>query len=186
MEEKEFLCSIEEEVEKRYPLGTTPPMPASACAYHNAAQIKLRETFKEAAKWGYEQSSAHSKETKYYFIDFAIHPDLKDISPEEIKGFVKDGKATENWIFMQINGTIKYTFGKYGMPCPKYVFINRNYKRIGEMTLTLVRNDVKTLEEALFWNTQKIFVQEELNRQAKFNSEFNSDEDGLKFEFVII
>ena len=122
------------------------------------------------------------KETKYYFVDFAIKPDLTEINPEEIKGFVKDGKSTENWIFMQIDGTIKYTFGKYGMPYPKYVFVNRNYKRIGEMTLTLVRDGVKTLEEALFWNTQKIFVQEELNRQAKFNS----DEDGLKFEFVII
>ena len=182
MEEKEFLCSIDEEVEKRYPLGTTPPMPESACAYHNAAQIRLRETFKEAAKWGYEQSSANSKETKYYFIDFAIKSDLSEINPEEIKGFVKDGKATENWIFMQIDGTIKYTFGKYGMPYPKYVFVNRNYNRIGEMTLTLVRDDVKTLNEALFWNTQKIFVQEELNRQAKFNS----DEDGLNFEFIII
>lgn len=62
MEEKEFLCSIDEEVEKRYPLGTTPPMPASACAYHNAAQIRLRETFKEAAKWGYEQANTLSKE----------------------------------------------------------------------------------------------------------------------------
>lgn len=182
MEEKEFLRSIDDEAEKRYPLGTTPPMDASSCAYHNAAQIRLRKTFEEAAKWGYEQSSAYSKETKYYFIDFAIYSDLKEIKPEEIKGFVKNGKATENWIFMQIDGTIKYTFGKYGMPYPKYVFVNRNYKRIGEMTLTLVRDDVKTLDEALFWNTQKIFVLEELNRQAKFNS----DEDGLKFEFVII
>jgi hypothetical protein len=123
-----------------------------------------------------------AKGTKYYFIDFAIRTDLKEINPEEIKGFVKDGKATENWIFMQIDGTIKYTFGKYGMPYPKYVFVNRNYNRIREMTLTLVRDNVKTLEEALFWNTQKIFVQEELNRQAKFNS----DENGLNFEFVII
>ena len=182
MEENKLLCIVEDEAEKRYPLGTTPPMDASSCAYHNAAQIRLRETFKEAAKWGYEQSSTLSKETKYYFIDFAIRSDLKDINPEEIKEFVKDGKATENWIFMQIDGTIKCAFGRYGMPYPKYVFVNRDYKDTGEMTLTIVRDNVNNLEDALFWNTQKIFVQEELNRQAKFNS----DEDGLKFEFVII
>lgn len=123
-----------------------------------------------------------AKDTKYYFIDFAIRSDLKEINPEGIKGFVKDDKATENWIFMQIDGTIKYTFGQYGMPYPKYVFVNRNYKQIGKMTLTLVRNDVKTLEEALFWNVQKIFVQDELNRQAKSNS----DEEGLKYKFEII
>ena len=163
MEEKEFLCSIEEEVEKRYPLGTTPPMPASACAYHNAAQIRLRETFKEAAKWGYEQSSTLSKKTKYYFVDFAIKPDLSEINPEEIKGFVKDGKATENWIFMQIEGTIRVVFDKYGMPYPKYVFVNRDYRRTGEMKLTIVRDNINKLEDALFWNVQKIFVQDELN-----------------------
>ena len=123
-----------------------------------------------------------TNQTKYYFIDFSIHSDLSEINPEEINEFLKDGKATENWIFMQIDGSIKVVFGKYGMPYPKYVFVNRNYKRIGEMKLTLVRDDVKTLNEALFWNTQKIFVLDELNRQAKFNS----DEDGLKFEFVII
>lgn len=123
-----------------------------------------------------------TQETKYYFVDFAIKPDLHEINPEEIKEFVKDGKATENWIFMQIDGTIKCAFDRYGMPEPKYVFVNRNYKDTGEMTLTIVRGNVNNLEDALFWNTQKIFVQEELNRQAKFNS----DEDGLKFEFVII
>ena len=122
------------------------------------------------------------KGTKYYFIDFAIKSNLKEINPIEIKEFVKEGKASENWIFMQIDGTIKYTFGKYGMTYPKYVFVNRNYKQIGEMTLTLVRNDVKTLEEALFWNVQKMYIQDELNIQAKVNS----DEEGLKFEFVII
>ena len=157
-------------------------MDASSCAYYNAAQIRLRKAFEEAAKWGYEQSSAHSKETKYYFVDFAIKPDLREINPEEIKGFVKDGKATENWIFMQIDGTIKYTFGKYGMPYPKYVFVNRSYKDTGEMALTIVRDNVNNLEDALFWNVQRIFVQDELNRQAKSNS----DEDGLEYKFVII
>lgn len=123
-----------------------------------------------------------TKEIKYYFIDFAIHPDLEEIKPEEIKGFVKYGKATENWIFMQIDGTIKVVFDRYGMPCPKYVFVNRDYKDVGEMTLTIVRDNFSKLEHALFWNVQKIFVQDELNRQAKSNS----DEDGLKFEFTII
>lgn len=39
-----------------------------------------------------------TQETKYYFIDFSIYQDLEEIKPEEIKGFVKNGKATENWI----------------------------------------------------------------------------------------
>ena len=123
-----------------------------------------------------------TKEINYYFVDFAIKPDLFEINPEEISGFVKDGKATENWIFMQIDGTIKCVFDRYGMPEPKYVFANRNYKDTGEMTLTIVRDNVNKLEDALFWNVQRIFVQDELNRQAKFNS----DEEGLKFKFIII
>lgn len=67
MEKKEFLRLIDKEAEKRYPLGTTPPMPARACAYHNAAQIRLRETFKEAAKWGYEQANRLLKEKENEF-----------------------------------------------------------------------------------------------------------------------
>lgn len=123
-----------------------------------------------------------TQETKYYFIDFSIYPNLKEIKPEEIKGFVKDGKATEKWMFMQIDGTIKCVFDRYGMPNPRYVFVNRNYKHTGEMTLTIVRDNINNLEGALFWNVQRIFVQDELNRQAKFNS----DEEGLKFKFIII
>jgi hypothetical protein len=43
-------------------------------------------------------------------VDFAIHSDLSEINPEEITEFVKNGKATENWIFKQIDFTIGYTF----------------------------------------------------------------------------
>jgi hypothetical protein len=50
------------------------------------------------------------------------------------------------------------------------------------MKLTIVRDNINKLEDALFWNTQKFFVQSELNRQA----EANSDEDGLEYKFVII
>lgn len=121
-----------------------------------------------------------TKQTKYYFIDFAIEPDLSEINPEEITKFVKDGKATENWIFMQIDGSIKVAFGKYGMSYPKYVFINRDYKRKHEMVLTIVRDNFKDEKEAMFWNTQRIFVQEELNHQAWANS----DEEGLTYNFT--
>lgn len=123
-----------------------------------------------------------ARNTKYYFIDFAIRPDLKEIRPEEIVEFVKDGKATENWIFAQIDGTIRYTFGKYDMPYPKYVFVNRNYKRTYEMDLIVVRENVKNEEEAMFWNVQRIFIQDELNRQAQSNS----DDEGLKYKFEVI
>ena len=123
-----------------------------------------------------------TKETKYYFIDFAIKSDLKEINPEEIRGFVKDGKATENWIFMQIDATIRYVFEKHNIAYPKYVFVNRNYKRIREMTLTIVRDNIKNEKEALFWNVQKMYIQDELNTQAKSNS----DEEGLTYKFEII
>jgi hypothetical protein len=33
-----------------------------------------------------------TKETKYYFVDFAIKPDLSEINPEEIKGLSKTAK----------------------------------------------------------------------------------------------
>lgn len=123
-----------------------------------------------------------ARNTKYFFIDFSIKPDLKEINPKEIVEFVKDGKATENWIFAQIDGTIRYTFGKYNMPYPKYVFVNRNYKRTYEMDLIVVRENVKNEEEAMFWNVQRIFIQDELNRQAKSNS----DDEGLKYKFEVI
>lgn len=121
--------------------------------------------------------------TKYYFIDFAIESDLKEINPEEIKGFVKDGKATENWIFAQIDFSISYAFKHYGMPEPKYVFVNRDYKRTREMKLTIVREDMtNNLIDALYWNVNKPYVQDELNHQAWANS----DEDGIKYKFEII
>lgn len=123
-----------------------------------------------------------AKETKYYFIDFAIRSDLKEINPEEIKGFVKDGKATENWIFMQIDASIRYIFGKHDIHYPKYVFVNRNYKRIREMTLTIVRDNFKNEKEAMHWNVQKMYIQDELNTQAKSNS----DEEGIIYRFEII
>lgn len=124
-----------------------------------------------------------ARNTKYYFIDFAIRNDLKEINPEEIKEFVKDGKATENWIFMQIDGSIRYVFDKHGMPDPKYVFVNRNWKRTGEMTLTIVRDNFKNEKEAMFWNVQKMYIQDELNTQAKYNSD---EEDGIIYKFEII
>jgi isocitrate dehydrogenase len=68
------------------------------------------------------------------------------------------------------------------MPRPKYVFVNRNYKQTHKMDLVIVRDNFKDEKEAMFWNTQKFFVQSELNRQA----EANSDEDGLEYKFVII
>lgn len=124
-----------------------------------------------------------AKKTKYYFIDFAIRADLKEINPEEIKGFVKDGKATPNWIFIQINATIRYVFGKYDMPCPKYVFVNRDYKRTGEMTLTIVRDNFKNEKEAMFWDVQKMYIQNELDAQAISNSD---EEGGMVYKFEII
>lgn len=123
-----------------------------------------------------------AKETKYYFIDFAIRSDLKEINPEKIKGFVKDGKATENWIFIQIDATIQYIFEKHHIPCPKYVFVNRNYKSTREMNLTIVRDNVKNEKEAMFWNAQKVYIQDELNTQAQSNS----DDEGLKYKFEVI
>ena len=122
------------------------------------------------------------EQTKYYFIDFSVDSDLSEINPEEINGFVKNGEATENWIFRQIDGSIRCAFGKYNMPYPKYVLVNRNYKRTKKMTLTIIRENFKDEKEAMFWNTQRFFVQDELTRQATVNS----DEDGLKYKFEII
>ena len=124
-----------------------------------------------------------AERTKYYFINFAIRDDLKDINPEEITEFVKDGKATENWIFMQIDASIRFAFGKYNLPYPKFVFVNRNYKRIREMTLTIVRENTKNIKEALYWNVMKMYVKDELDRQARSNSD---EEDGIVYKFEII
>lgn len=124
-----------------------------------------------------------AKETKYYFIDFAIRSDLKEINPEEIKEFVKDGKATENWIFMQIDATIQYVFEKHHIPSPRYVFVNRDYKRTGEMDLTIVRDNFKNEKEAMFWNVQKMYIKDELDSQARSNSD---EEDGIVYKFEII
>ena len=124
-----------------------------------------------------------NNQTKYYYIDFAIRSDLSEINPEEIKGFVKDGKATENWIFVQIDGSIRCAFGKYNMPDPKYVFVNRNWKKTGEMNLTIVRSNFKNEKEAMFWNVSKMFVQDELNHAAWANSD---PDDGIVYKFEII
>lgn len=69
MEKNGFLDNIDKEAEKRYPFGTTPPMPVEACAYHNAAQQRLRDTFKEAAIWGYEQANTFSGVAIDYLLE---------------------------------------------------------------------------------------------------------------------
>lgn len=121
--------------------------------------------------------------SRYYYIDFAIRNDFKEINSEEIKEFVKDGKATENWIFMQIDASIRYAFNKYGMPVPKYVFVNRSWKQTGEMYLTIIRDNLKNEKEALFWNVNKMYVQDELNHQAWANSD---PDEGIVYKFDII
>ena len=118
-----------------------------------------------------------SKQTKYFRKIFSA--EKKDFVLIEFDPFAK-----ANWIYAQIDATIRTTFYKYDIQIPPFVIVEELTHYI---VLYIVRPKVTTEKELCQWVDKYIYIQDELNRQAKCNSnEYEDTEDWIKYEFKIL
>lgn len=121
-----------------------------------------------------------SKDTRFFFISYKY--DVKEIPIYEVGKKVEEDQQFDNWFFGQMNASIRTAFMTYGLPVPKYAFIDRMYRDCNQMTIVLVRDDVKDEKEARKWVVDYLCVLDDLEHQAWANS----DEDNFVFKFRII
>ena len=100
--------------------------------------------------------------------------DVFNEQPEEL--------TKKDMFFHQVEATVRTAFIKYILTPPKIAFVNKNYPETNKMTITLVRDNFANESEAILWNNRRIFVQDELDIQARSNS----DEEGMTYKFNII
>lgn len=91
----------------------------------------------------------------------------------------------DNWFYVQLDGTVRTSFFKYGFPYPKYAIIE---KHTNYMIIELFREDIKDEKEVKDWELRHSFVESELDLAAKFNSRDEEDdiENWMKIEFKIL
>ena len=119
-----------------------------------------------------EQGMMLNMETKYYYVNYVPIGNLKEQDPVEIK--LNKG----NMFFVQLDGSIRFIFDKYGIRPPKYVFVARNFPK---GLITIVRGDMSE-EEAFRWYACRVFVMDELWLAARTNS----DEESIVYKFEVI
>lgn len=90
----------------------------------------------------------------------------------------------ENWIFAQVDASIRTIFYKYNFPIPPYVIVEKLNHHI---TLYIVRDKINSQKELLEWSKKWFFVQSDLDIQAKCNSsDMEDDEYWVHYEFKLI
>ena len=91
----------------------------------------------------------------------------------------------DNWFYVQLDGTVRTSFFKYGFPYPKYAIIE---KHTNYMIIELFREDIKDEKEVKDWELRHSFVESELDLAAIFNSRDEEDdiENWMKIEFKIL
>ena len=124
-----------------------------------------------------------SRQTKYFkqiFNRETLKFELKEIP-----------LGRDTWWYVQVDATIRTTFLTYNLPLPKYVIIEQHGDdKFVHMIFKVFRETIKNPKELKEWNEKWIYVYDELQHQAKFNS--NDDEyleEGetcLKYEFKLL
>ena len=94
----------------------------------------------------------------------------------------------ENWFYArfyaQIDASIRTIFYKYNFPIPPYVIVEKLDHHI---TLYIVRDKINNQKELLEWSKKWLFVQSDLDIQAKCNSSnIEDDEYWVHYEFKLI
>lgn len=113
---------------------------------------------------------------KYYKKYF--NQDKKDFIYEEIP------LNKENWWYVQVDASIRFAFLKYHFKLPRQVVITftSHYTYIN-----IFRAPINTVNQLKKWEEKYLWVLDELNQQAKCNSnEFGDDEDCIKYEFKLL
>ncbi len=87
----------------------------------------------------------------------------------------------ENWWFVQLDATIRCTFGKYDLPMPKAVLFDRAHEGTNSVPITVVRENLDGVKDVSEWFWKWFFVKDELDIQARANST-----DDVTYKFHII
>ena len=90
----------------------------------------------------------------------------------------------ENWFFAQVDASIRTIFYKYDFPIPPYVIVEKLDHHI---TLYIARDKINNQKELLEWSKKLLFIQSDLDIQAKCNSSnMEDDEYWVHYEFKLI
>ncbi len=118
-----------------------------------------------------------SKQTKYFAKEYNTEKGEFEL--------IEIPLNIDNWFYVQLDGTVRTSFFKYGFPYPKYAIIE---KHTNYMLIELFREDIKDEKELKDWEQRHLFVKSELDLQAKCNSSDEEDgiEDWVKIEFKIL
>ena len=114
-----------------------------------------------------------SKQTKYFAKEYNTEKGEFEL--------IEIPLNRDNWFYVQLDGTVRTSFFKYGFPYPKYGIIE---KHTNYMLIELFREDIKDEKELKDWELRHSFVESELDLAAKFNS--RDEEDDMKIEFKIL
>lgn len=119
-------------------------------------------------------------ETKIFFYSFDSN--VVEIPYYQVGKKIEKDQQFDNWFFAQMLGSIRTVFGKYNLPNPKYIYIDRAYRTFNKMTVIIVRGNIRDEREAFKLVKNWFFINDELSIQARNNS----DEENLIFEFKLI
>lgn len=118
-----------------------------------------------------------TNQTKYYKKYF--DHDKKDFVYEEIP------LNKENWWYVQVDASIRFAFLKYHFKLPRQVVItfNSHYTYIN-----IFRAPINTINQLKRWEEKYLWVLDELNQQAKFNSidKEDDEENYVMYEFKLL
>ena len=118
-----------------------------------------------------------SKHTKYFVKEYNTEKGEFELTEIPLN--------RDNWFYVQLDGTVRTSFFKYGFPYPKYAIIE---KHTNYMLIELFRQDIKDEKELKDWEMRNFYLKSELELQAKCNSTDEEDdiEDWMKIEFKIL
>ena len=117
--------------------------------------------------------------TKYY------HRTAKPLNQEQ-EPWVEIPLNRDNWWYVQLDGSIRTAFFRYGLPDPEMVIVEDSIPREGVVpvvNIMVVRPPLRTLDGFNLWREKKLYVESELKRQADANSD---DYEGVVYTIKVI
>ena len=164
------------------------------------AKLKTGEIIEIIKNDDFSAAKYLNKETTQYIFDDEIEEIIKDDNSNKVlqtkyyKNLYNSKSGNfelieiplnkENWWYVQLDASIRFAFMKYIRLIPETVIIEDNTHYT---TIKIIRNNFNNLEEVNIWLQNRIFILDELNHQAKFNSTDKEDtEDWTIYSFEII
>lgn len=164
------------------------------------AKLKTGEIIEIIKNDDFSAAKYLNKETTQYIFDDEIEEIIKDDNSNKVLQtkyykhiynsklgnfeLIEIPLNKENWWYVQLDASIRFAFMKYIRLIPAIVIIEDNTHYT---TIKIIRNNFNNLEEVNTWLQNRIFILDELNNQAKFNSTDKEDtENWINYKFEII